>query len=472
MEADPWQQTVLKSWMRRTCHDKWAATIWGLSVPRQNGKNGALEVFELFAMAILGLKILHTAHEVKTARKAFRRLKQFFGETKNDKNATYPELNALVKEIRNTNGQEAIELHNGGLVEFVARSKGSGRGYTSDVLVLDEAQDLQEAELQALKPAISSAPSGQPVTIYMGTPPEGLEEKGEPFVRIRSSALKGKSKRTAYLEWSPAGDIDKMKPDEMARFAADKANWAEANPALGIRMFEDTIDDELTSFSAASFLRERLNMWPQSRDGSKAFSMESWNELLLEEVPVDWPLAAIGLDMNPERTRVTMAAAVFAPDDCFHLELIDDVSTDDQPVDLSTMSERQIADWLWRRCKKRVPIVMDAFSPIRSLEASLKRKGMRVYVLGAAEFSQACGMLDDSVHRFRSISHFGQEQLDDSIEGTTKEKFGKAGAFKFNRTDFSVDLTPTMATTCALFGAKKFGRRPAARKKTRGAIAA
>ena len=72
---------------------------------------------------------LHTAHEVKTTRKAFKRLKHFFGEIVNDPNAKFPELNALVTEIRSTNGQEAIYLSTGGSVEFIARSKGSGRGF-------------------------------------------------------------------------------------------------------------------------------------------------------------------------------------------------------------------------------------------------------------------------------------------------------------------------------------------------------
>ena len=34
---------------------------------RQNGKNGALEAVELYGMVVLGLKFLHTAHEVSHA---------------------------------------------------------------------------------------------------------------------------------------------------------------------------------------------------------------------------------------------------------------------------------------------------------------------------------------------------------------------------------------------------------------------
>ncbi|NKS66768.1 hypothetical protein GS461_13400 [Rhodococcus hoagii] len=68
---DPWQRLVLDDWLGFRLDMKWSSSRCGLSVPRQNGKNGVLEVRELFGMVGLGERILHTAHEVKTARKAF-----------------------------------------------------------------------------------------------------------------------------------------------------------------------------------------------------------------------------------------------------------------------------------------------------------------------------------------------------------------------------------------------------------------
>src|SRR5690606_13726157 len=106
-------------------------------------------------MVILGEKFLHTAHEVKTARKAFKRILTFF-----DARLGAPaELADMVTEIGKTNGQEAIFLNNGGSIEFVSRSKGSGRRFTVDVLVLDVAQHLEDEELEAIRPAVSSAPT-------------------------------------------------------------------------------------------------------------------------------------------------------------------------------------------------------------------------------------------------------------------------------------------------------------------------
>jgi hypothetical protein len=185
---DDWQEPILRAWLSRRSNGKWCYGKCGLAVPRQNGKNGIIEMRELWGMVELGEAFLHAAHEVKTTRKAFKRLKHFFGSKADDPDAKFPELNALVAEVRSTNGQEAIFLKDvvddqgrfvrrGGSIEFVARSNGSGRGYTVDVLVLDEAQHLDDDELEAIRSAVSSAPLGNPQVIYAGTPPN--REKGE-----------------------------------------------------------------------------------------------------------------------------------------------------------------------------------------------------------------------------------------------------------------------------------------------------
>jgi hypothetical protein len=407
-------------------------------------------------MVALGLKFLHTAHEVKTARKAFARLKFFFGEKANDPAAKFPELNALVREVRNTNGQEAIILHDGGACEFIARSKGSGRGYTVDVLVIDEAQDLQDSELEALLPTTSAAPSGDPVTIFMGTPPAEVGDKGEPFMRARDGALDGSDTRIAWVEFSAKGNVSAMKPEELERFVRDRRNWADANPALGLRINLTTIESELARFSAASFARERLNMWPEAGSARAAISKAAWDARKITDVPKEWPLAALGIDMNPERTRVTIAPAAFSPTGV-HLEIAD-------PTDYAELNSEALVDWIYQRVKRRIPVVMDAYTPARSLEPLLKKKGVKVYILGPAELSQACGGLSDAVVKDKSVTHFDQEPLNESLAGAFKEPYGRGGAWKWNRKSFEVDLTKIVAVTCAHFGAVKFAkfRKPGA----------
>jgi phage terminase large subunit-like protein len=266
LTPDDWQEDALESWLGRKRDGRWAAATCGLAVPRQNGKNGAIEVRELFGMVELGEKFLHTAHEVKTARKAFRRIASFF-----ENEREYPELAALAKEIRKTNGQEAIVLTNGGSVEFIARSRGSGRGFTVDVLVCDEAQELTNEELEALLPTISAAPSGNPQVILTGTPPKPDRPQGEAFRAVRKA---GEANTDARLAWTDFGVEDGPIPD-----VTDRQLWFAVNPALGSRLQVAEVERELGLMSPEGFAVERLGWWGDpavTADGM--FPLELWNE--------------------------------------------------------------------------------------------------------------------------------------------------------------------------------------------------
>jgi hypothetical protein len=424
---------VLNAWMKRDRAGKWLAGRWGITVPRQNGKNGILEMVELFFMAQLGLKILHTAHEVKTARKAFLRIASFF-----ENERKYPELAALVKDIRKTNGQEAIVLHNGGSVEFIARSKGSGRGFTVDVLVCDEAQEYGEDAQAALLPTISSAPSGDPLQILLGTPPAPNMD-GDVFTRMRSAGVAGKDKRLSWVEWSVSGDVD----------VADRSLWAATNPSLGIRLNITTIEDEFGAMSEETFARERLGMWA-SDEQLAVIPGGLWAERAVMDVP-DVPVSAYGIDMNPERTMASVAVGLRS-DTGVHVELADmgDVSANTDAL----------VEWLVKRAGKRIPVVMDAYSPARSLEPVLKRRGVKVFALSGNELMQACGGFYDAATKDKSITHYDQHQLNASLAGAKKATLGDAGGWKWSRKTLEIDLTPLLAATCAHFGVVKFAKPP------------
>ena len=127
---DEWQQLVLDCWLGRDASGRYTVTSAGLAVPRQNGKNVCLEGREFFGMVINGEKILHTAHQVRTAKKSFNRLARMFTDKR------HPEVLELVKNIRYTNGEECIELLNGGSIEFSARSRQAARGFDGISLVV------------------------------------------------------------------------------------------------------------------------------------------------------------------------------------------------------------------------------------------------------------------------------------------------------------------------------------------------
>lgn len=448
LKPDPWQELTVTDWLQVTASGQWANTRCGLSVPRQNGKNAIIEVRELFGMVVLGEKFLHTAHEVKTARKAFARLRHFFGEKANDPNANYPELNAMVAEIRHTNGQEAIVLANGGSVEFAARSKGSGRGYTVDVLVLDEAQALTDEQLEALRPTTSAAPLGNPQTIYIGTPP-GPNVSGEVLTRIRAEGLKG-ADRLAWSEWAAEEGDDPDSPDV----------WAKANPGLGYRLTRDAIADERGEFSDEGFARERLGMWGVA--GSAAVIDAATWKARLDESSVAVDRLVLAVDVDPERTRGSVAIAGLREDGLVHVEI-------DEIRDGTGWIVQYVTD-VWER-NDVCAVVIDAAGAAGSLVADLEAAKVKVVETGARDVRDACGQFYDAVVERGSLRHIGQPQLAVSLASARKRPL--ADGWAWNRKNTSSDITQVVAATLALWGVNTPSKvRKRRRRRAKGGVLA
>lgn len=444
LTPDPWQMEALDVMLARRPDNRWATARIGISVPRQNGKNGIIEVRELFGMVVLGEKFLHTAHEVKTARKAFLRLCSFFEDTQN-----YPELASMVREVRRTNGQEAIVLTNGGSIEFVARTKGSGRGFTVDVIVFDEAQELSDETIAALIPTISAAPLRNPQQIYTGTPPSpGMA--GEVFTRIRTAALLGDDPRLAWLEWSAERGDDFDDPDV----------WRMANPALDIRLDQETVLGERTTFDDASFARERLGMWEEETSYA-VISQEDWRACA-DEFSEPETNAVFAVDVAPDRSSATVAMAGERADGLWHLEVIDHNRGVGWVIPRVTN--------LSRRHRIRT-VIIDGGSPAASLIEGLRKNKVTVVTIGAREMAAACGEFYDAVLEQRVV-HLDDPHVASALSRARKRRLNDAWAW--NRASSGDDITPVVALTLALWGAQssrvKRKKRKAPSSETRRAI--
>lgn len=448
LTPDPWQRLVLDDWLALN-RRQWAALRCGLSVPRQNGKNALIEVRELFGMVGRGEKFLHTAHEVKTARKAFKRLQHFFGSQVNDPAAKYPELNARVVEVRNVNGQEAIFLNNGGSVEVVARSKNSGRGFTVDVLVMDEAQEMSDDDLEALMPTTSSAPLGNPQWIWTGTPP-GPKAAGEVFTRLRNDALDKAPSRLCWHEWSasPGCDLD------------DRREWSDVNPALLTGRLQLTvIEGERASFSDEGFARERLGMW-SAADSSAVIDGESW-QAAADPSSVAVEALSLGIDVSPDRRTASVALAGMRSDGRWHVEM-----------DEQRRGVDWIIPWVRARCERNQirAVVVDAMSPAGSLVDEFERMKIRVTTTAARDMAAACGSFFDAVVTPEPrVLHTDQPQVNFALSVARKRPIGDGG-WGWNRKAADSDITPIVAVTLALWGAQNSNVKRPTRSKNRSRV--
>lgn len=425
LTPDPWQATVLEGWLARR-GDMWAAGRCGLAVPRQNGKNGVLEIVELYKMVGLGRSVLHTAHEVKTCRKAFLRLASFFENKKK-----WPELSGMVRDIRRANGQEAIYLTNGGQCEFIARSSGSGRGFTADDLVCDEAQELTAEQLAALLFALSAAPSGDPQTVLTGTPPRGAGGRGEAFERERDAAHAGGDGRLCWHEWSnePGADM------------SDPVVVADANPALGIRIGWSAVEDEraLMGVDSEEFARERGGVWGGSGGGAGVVDPDVWRGLVdAESKPVR---VAFAVDVPPEGKRASIARVGVRADGLVHVE-----------VD-SRSGTSWAVDELVRLSRKRNAVVAVAGNGrAAALIPGFVRGGVEPVVYGASAQAAATSEFLDRVDE-GTLRHMGQIELAVAVDGARLRKVGDAAALQ--RRDTGVDISPLVAVTLGLRALKE-----------------
>ena len=229
---DPWQQLVLRHALGERDDGKWASFEVGVTVARQNGKGGILEARELAGLFLLGEPlIIHSAHQFDTSLEAFGRLLGLIEET--------PELAARVKRVSRAHGEEGIELKGRQRIRFRTRTKGGGRGFSCDCLVLDEAMVLPSAMHGALLPTLSAREkktvSGPQVWYTGSAVDEDVHEHGVVFAKIRERGLAGGDPRLAYFEWSADPE---MFPDP-----SDVGGWAQANPGLGIRIGVEYVAD-------------------------------------------------------------------------------------------------------------------------------------------------------------------------------------------------------------------------------------
>jgi hypothetical protein len=163
---------------------KWAAFEVGVNVARQNGKDGILEARELTGLFLLGEQlIIHSAHQFDTSLEHFRRLLELIEST--------PDLDKRVKRVSRSHGEEGIELRGGQRIRFRTRTKGGGRGFTGDLVLLNEAMDLAESSIGALIPTMAATSmTGNPQVWYTGSAvDQAVHEHGVAFARIRERGM-------------------------------------------------------------------------------------------------------------------------------------------------------------------------------------------------------------------------------------------------------------------------------------------
>lgn len=436
---DPWQQLILDCWLGYDERGKYNVTSAGVSCPRQNGKNLCLEAREFFGLVINGEKILHTAHQVRTSKKSFRRLAAMFTDKR------HPEITDIVKQIRYTNGEECIELDNGGSIEFSSRSRQAARGFDGiSLVVYDEAQELTDDQVESIMATLSASATGNRQIIYTGTPPYP-NCPGDVFRRRRTICTTDAGKHDAWHEWGvQAENITDIN-------VQDTTLWYMTNPALGIRLSEEFTFEEMRSMSPDGFARERLGWWSPLYEHKEAPAIDekAFDRCASEEPKPERGKTAYGVKFSADGAEVCLCGCVIPDNGEARISLIDR-----RPTGHGT---RWLADWLNERYERASCVVIDGRNGVDVLVdkiADVWRVKGSVIRPTAKDMVAAVGALVDAVNEADVTWYAPQRQLRESAVTATRRPIGGGWGFGGDNS------APIEACALAYWGAKTSKRTP------------
>lgn len=425
LDLDPWQRWVLDGALRETSEGKWAAFECVLIVPRRNGKSALLQAIMLAAVFAWGERtVIYSAHRFDTAQETFLELRATIEGS---------ELASEVAKIYTANGKEAIILKNGARIKFMARSRGSGRGWSGDRIIFDEAMDLPSSAMGGMVPALASRsmlPDSNPQIWYASSAPNLGSDVLHSLRRRGQSENPG---RMFFAEWSAEDDAANE----------DVSAWYQANPALGIRISEDFVRDEYAALahSPQEFARERLGIVdnPLAEHGSPIPGWAVLADPLSQIVSGrSWALAVSPFEVGPQWASIGVAGR-----------------RDDGRMHVEWMEHRQGTAWIVEYCRavfeaKRIPLRVHKLGPEGALIASLREAGVEVVEVSSIEVAQATGLLVAEATG-GDLVHLGQPSLDVAVRNAVL-RTGPSGSVAWSQRRSSVEITPLQAVTVAAGG--------------------
>ncbi len=412
---DPWQAHALEVGLAEQGDGRWAAREVGLVVPRQNGKGSILEALIVAALVLFDERlILYSAHEFKTAQETFLRVKSLI-EANQD-------LAGRIAKIHSAHGSEGIELTTGQRLRFVARSKGSGRGFSPQRIILDEALNLSSKAVAAL--LFSMSAQDNPQLWYTSSAPDDTLDSAV----LRRLMRRGRQGDTslAYIEYSADAGSD----------PADEGTWAKANPGFPHRISPETIRTERGATDEADFLRERLGVVDISEHSSdRVIPADAWAAC---KDPKSGPVGrvAFALDVAPDRRNGAFGVVGQSGRGGIHGEIADYGTGTSWMVNRARELQ---AKWGGR-------LAVATGSPASSLVTDLELAGVEVLLVPVSDHAAACGALFDAITQFQ-FRHLGQPELDTAVDGADRRFYGDS--WLWSRRTSTTDICPLVAVTLA-----------------------
>jgi hypothetical protein len=423
IELMPWQQLVLDTALEiNPLTGRLAYREVRLTVPRQQGKSTLL--LAVMVHRCLGMgdnqRIVATAQTAKDAR-----AKWFDDYVPRIEGSPLSRLAA----VRRASGSEGIRWSNGSLWSLMASGEKAGHGATLDLAVLDEAfAQIDNRVEQSVKPAMMTRPEPQFWVVSTAGTTEStyLNQKVDDG---RERALKRQTSGVCYFEWSADPDADPLAPE----------TWLTCMPALGHTVSVETIEADQHTMPLSEFRRAYLNQRIDRRHSDPVIDIDVWRGAIDERSQLDGPVV-FAVDVTPDRSAASIAVAGRRADGRRHVEVV-----------LAKPDVRWVADELVRLVERWSPVrvVLDPSGPAGGLLPALHERGIEPGLVNARAMGQACAAFYDLLHE-GDLKHLGQPVLDTAVGGARRRRMRDAWAW--SRDSVSVDISPLVAVTLALWG--------------------
>ncbi len=431
----PWQSDVLRESLAVT-DGKWSAYEVSLAVARQNGKNEILAALEFASVGLLRNRlVVHSAHESATAQKHFQRM-QDIAERNLEIRKLLPNTKTLG--FYTSNGKEHIRFRNGGIIEFTARTKSSARGFSSDLVVLDEAFDLNPRAVGSMMYTLRARVNPQ---VWRTSSPAHADSVVMHNDRRRAQADDPDDRRFMYVEWANEPDCDPSSPEV----------WLRSSPSIGAVApgFELELETFRNEYASAKDSPELLSEFvrevcgvpdaPLSDLNPGPIAIERWQSLTDgDSLPLD-DTVRLALDVTPDRRFATFGIAGKRADGLGHV---------------SVRHREPGTTWVVDRAKvladgHNTPIIVVKGSPAESMIPDLELAGVPVDVMSAADYAGACQRFVDAVNAQEPLlRHRGSPDHTAAVSAAQIKPAGDGG-FVWSRRTTSADITPLTSVTAA-----------------------
>jgi len=420
----PWQQNV--DYMLFMENEDGNLYDVGITVSRQNGKTqGVLWPFALFCAAVLGKKVVYSAHRGDVVQETFELFKMMCSKDFGD-----GELHKVTRKIRSAQGQEKITFKNGGVIKFYTRTRMGSIGTSNDIIIIDEAQYLTEEQMSAISPT-TVASLLQPQMIYAGTSPN-YDELGDPFRSIRDAAREG-STTSAWIEWTSdhieerEGDVERL------------------NPSYGLLITPNAIQKERERLSPETFATQHLNYWSDKAKSRKLFFPSDYSDTIDKGPPDSLGQHCYGVKVSSDGSMAALAEAAKDKDGEVYFQLVDYKNTGS--------GYKWIADYISER-DVNAPVLLDGRSGCDAAIEKLSSAGVSENVKripmsdAAASASVFYGKIKDS-----SARHPKQPTLEAVMNASVKRAIGNYGGWGFWLEGGSPDVSIIDACGLAVYQA-------------------